>query len=132
MGFDIGKSEHAGAKKGQGGWGPKALAKAGVLRTLTGVCVALTLAACSSSDGKTIVSLGVAWKDYAPGLQAKIDAFAIAKNCDGMQAEFNQIGATNLAERNKFGHGNEEVLKYIDGKEREANCFPSTSDTLGS
>lgn len=29
MGFDVGKSEHGGAKKGEGGWGPKALAKAG-------------------------------------------------------------------------------------------------------
>ena len=29
MGFDVGKSEHAGAKKGDGGWGPKAMAKAG-------------------------------------------------------------------------------------------------------
>lgn len=29
VGFDVGKSEHGGAKKGEGGWGPKVLAKAG-------------------------------------------------------------------------------------------------------
>jgi hypothetical protein len=87
--------------------------------------VALTLAACSSSDG-TAVTTTVPWRDYAPGLQARIDAMALAKDCDGMQLEFNQIGGTNLEVRNKFGHGNVEVLTYIDSKEREANCFPST------
>jgi hypothetical protein len=29
VGFDVGKSEHSGAKRGEGGWGPKAMAKAG-------------------------------------------------------------------------------------------------------
>ena len=66
---------------------------------------------------------GVRWSDYAPSLHAKIDAMATAKDCDALQIEFNQIGATNLAMRNRFGHGNLEVLKYIDDKEREASCF---------
>jgi hypothetical protein len=100
---------------------------------LTGVCAALTLAACSGSDAaKAPVFLPVQWGDYTPGLQAKIDAMSTAKDCNGMQSEFNQIGATNLAVRNKFGHGNEDVLHYIDDKEREASCFPSTGDTIGS
>ena len=68
-------------------------------------------------------SVGVPWSDYAPALQAKIDAMATAKDCEGLQAEFNQIGATNLAMRNRYGHGNFEVLKYIDDREREASCF---------
>ena len=72
------------------------------------------------------------WSDYAPGLQAKIDAMASAKDCDGMQAEFNQIGGTNLVMRARFGHGNVEVLGYIDDKERVANCFDSTVDSTGS
>jgi hypothetical protein len=101
-------------------------------RTLTGVCAALILAACSSSDAKPPAPLVVRWADYTPGLQAKIDAMSIAKDCDGMQSEFNQIGATNLAVRNRFGHGNVEVLSYIDGKEREASCFGSTGTTIGS
>jgi hypothetical protein len=95
------------------------------LRTLTGVCAALALAACSSSDGKgPPVSLGVSWQDYAPGMQAKIDTLAASKDCVGMQLVFNQIGGTNLAERNRYGHGNEEILKYIDAKEKAISCFP--------
>lgn len=103
------------------------------LRTLTGVCAALTMAACSSSDAKTPATLlPVRWGDYTPGLQAKIDTMSTAKDCNGMQIEFNQIGATNLAVRNRFGHGNVEVLQYIDDKEREAGCFGQTGDTIGS
>ncbi len=101
-----------------------------VVRTFTGACAVLGLAGCSGSDDAAITTTTViAWKDYEPGLQAKIDAMAAAQDCDGMQTEFNQIGATNLAVRNKFGHGNLPVLAYIDAKERQANCFPSTEDS---
>ena len=90
----------------------------------------MTLAACSSSDaGNSSVPLVVKWRDYAPGLQAKIDAMAAAKNCDGLQFEFNDIGGTNLAVRNRTDHGNEEILRYIDAKEREANCFNPVTTT---
>ena len=92
---------------------------------MTGACAALTLAACSTANGggTTTESAAVPWRDYAPSLQANIDALAAAKDCNGLQAHFNQIGATNLAERNRSGHGNFQVLKYIDDKERAANCF---------
>ena len=82
--------------------------------------------ACSSDSaggGGASGSGAVAWADYEPGLQAKIDSMAVAKDCVGLQAEFNQIGATNLAMRNRYGHGNFEVLQYIDAKERAASCF---------
>jgi hypothetical protein len=102
-------------------------------RILTGVCAALSLGACSGSDAaKAPVNLPVQWGDYSPGLQAKIDAMSTAKDCNGMQDVFNQIGATNLAVRNKFGHGNVEVLQYIDDKERAASCFGSPATTIGS
>ena len=105
-------------------------ASSNLFRTAVGgwvslTCVALVLAACSPNDGGGTPSADavVLWKDYAPSLQAKIDAMADAKDCDGLQLEFNDIGATNLAMRNQFGHGNEAVLKYIDDKERQAGCF---------
>ena len=97
-------------------------------RTLAGACAALVLAACSTSDGGGSGNRGtVPWRDYAPSLQARIDEMARAKNCDGLQLEFNEIGATNLAMRTNFGHGNVEVLNYIGEKEREANCFSIAS-----
>ena len=103
-----------------------------VRRTLIGACAALTLAACTGSDAIAPTTTVVKWGDYEVGLQTKIDSMAVAKDCDGMQSVFNQIGGTNLAVRNKFGHGNEAILNYIDAKERVAACFPvATGTTVG-
>ena len=98
-------------------------------RTLTGACAALTICACSTDGGRANDIVTVQWRDYAPSLQTKIDAMAKAKDCEGLQAEFNDIGATNLAMRTKFGHGNVEILVYIDKREREANCFDDVTTT---
>jgi hypothetical protein len=95
-----------------------------VHRTVIGVS-ALMLVACSGD--KKEATLVVPWRDYEAGLQARIDAMAAANDCQGLTIEFNQIGGTNLAVRTKFGHGNEEVLQYIDTKERGINCYSSTS-----
>jgi hypothetical protein len=98
-------------------------------RTLTWACVALALAACSKDAAPTQATVTVPWRDYDPTLQAKIDAMAAAKDCQGLLIQFNEIGGTNLAVRNQFGHGNEEILGYIDKKERAAGCFPSVTTT---
>lgn len=88
------------------------------------VLLAIPFAACSS-DGDAAVQreVGVQWADYPPSLQAKIDALALAKDCDALQVEFNQADATNLATQSRIGHNNFELLKYIDDKQRAANCF---------
>ena len=93
----------------------------------------MTLAACAPSNGSgATTTTVVVWADYEAGLQAKIDAMAAVEDCDGMQLEFNEIGGTNLAVRNRTGHGNEAVLDYIDAKERAVNCFSSTVDSTVS
>ena len=97
-----------------------------VVRTFAAAGAALVLVACSSDSG---TSKDVAWKDYEPGLQAKIDGWATAKDCNDLTLEFNEIGGTNLAVRTKFGHGNEEILDYIDAKQHAAGCFDPTSTT---
>jgi len=92
----------------------------------------LGLCACSTDDRRTqdTVSTIVPWRDYEPSMQTKIDAMAAAKDCQGLLVQFNEIGGTNLAVRTKFGHGNEEILQYIDRKERAAGCFgPVTTTT---
>ena len=88
------------------------------------VLLAIPIASCSS-DGSAAVSrkAGVQWGDYPPTLQTKIDALALAKDCDALQIEFNQAHASNLATQNRVGHNNFELLKYIDDKQRAANCF---------
>ena len=95
------------------------------MRWFVALFAVVVLAACSS-DAK---SHEVVWKDYEPGLQAKIDGWATAKDCQNLTLEFNQIGGTNLAVRTKFGHGNEEILDYIDAKQHAAGCFAPGSTT---
>ena len=97
-----------------------------VVRAFAAAGAALLLVACSSDGGKSKV---VAWKDYEPGLQAKIDGWAAAKDCNDLTLVFNEIGGTNLAVRTKLGHGNEEILDYIDAKQQAAGCFAATSTT---
>jgi hypothetical protein len=88
------------------------------------VLFASLFASCSSDSGPAVQrEVGVQWADYPPTLQAKIDALALAKDCDALQVEFNQADATNLATQTHFGHTNFELLKYIDDKQRAANCF---------
>ena len=98
-------------------------------RTLAWACAALVVSACSSDSAPRQTTVTVPWRDYAPTLQATIDAMAAAKDCQGLLIQFNDIGGTNLAVRTKFGHGNEEILQYIDGKERAAGCFGATTTT---
>jgi len=98
-----------------------------VVRGFAAGCAALVLIACSG-DGPA-KSKEVPWRDYEAGLQAKIDGWVTAKDCQDLTLEFNQIGGTNLAVRTKFGHGNEEILDYIDAKQHAAGCFDSPTAT---
>ena len=95
------------------------------VRACAAAVAALVLVACSSDSPAT--SKDVPWTDYEPGLQAKIDGWAAAKDCQNLTLEFNQIGGTNLAVRTKFGHGNEEILDYIDAEQHAAGCFDSAT-----
>jgi len=96
-------------------------------RTLAGAGAALTLCACS--NGQSQDGALVPWRDYPPSLQKKIDAMAAAKDCEGLLLEFNEIGGTNLAVRTKFGHGNTELLQYIDTREHRDHCFDAVTST---
>jgi len=98
-------------------------------RTLAWAGAALIVSACSTDSAAPPTTVTVPWRDYPPTLQAKIDAMAATKDCQGLLVQFNEIGGTNLAVRNQFGHGNEELLQYIDGKERAAGCFGTATTT---
>jgi len=97
-------------------------------RTLAGGWAALALCACSNG-GQSQDGAQIPWRDYPPSLQKKIDAMAAAKDCKGLLLEFNEIGGTNLAVRTKFGHGNTELLQYINTREERDHCFDAVRST---
>lgn len=63
-------------------------------------------------------SSGVQWGDYAPGLQALIDA----ENCTALQAEFDQAEANNAATQARVGHNNAKLMVYINDRIKAAGC----------
>ena len=84
-------------------------------RALLAVAVA-GLVACGSSTS------GPPWKDYAPGVQQQIDALVAAKDCTGLQAQFDAADANSATVMAKTGHNNAELMRYIDDGERRAGC----------
>lgn len=54
------------------------------------------------------------WQDYAADLQPRLDSLAAAKNCAGLQREFDAADANNAATRTRTGHSNTDLMKYIN------------------
>lgn len=79
-----------------------------------------TAAGCSSGDGGS----GVPWEDY-PSVQSRIDGLAAAKDCAGLQAEFDTADANNAATEQRTGHNNADLMGYIDEALRSAGCYSS-------
>jgi succinate dehydrogenase/fumarate reductase flavoprotein subunit len=66
---------------------------------------------------------GVPWSDYAPEVHTRIDGLLAAKDCRGLQAEFNQADANNQATMSRTGHNNAALVGYIDTGMRSAGCY---------
>lgn len=59
---------------------------------------------------------------YADEVRTKIDDLVTAKDCAGLQAEFNRADANDAAQRAKTGSGTADLMTYIDGALKAANC----------
>lgn len=68
------------------------------------------------------VDNAVPWSDYATGIQARIDDLERAKDCPGLQREFDTADANNSATLSRTGHNNATLMAYIDGKMRAVGC----------
>lgn len=64
----------------------------------------------------------VPWSDYASGLQSRIDGLATAKDCSGLQSEFDVADANNAAQMSRTGRNNARLMDYIDTQMRVAGC----------
>jgi hypothetical protein len=77
----------------------------------------------TAQQGTTAPVSDVQWTDYAPGLQARIDALATAKDCTALQDEFDVADVNNDATLARTGHNNAHLMGYIDDKLRAAGCY---------
>lgn len=94
--------------------------------TLIGIAC-LALIGCGSPSRATPApaapEAGVPWGDYSPDVKTRIDGLAASKDCTALQDEFNTADANDAATRTRTGHGNTELMTYIDGRMRAAGCY---------
>jgi len=84
------------------------------------VAVALLVAGCGSSD---VPNSSVAWDDYDSTLKSKIDGYADDSDCAALQEQFDVADQNNGSTRERTGHGNVELMDYINGKLTDAGCY---------
>ena len=65
----------------------------------------------------------VPWGDYAADLQPRIDGLTASADCAGLQAEFDAADANDDATRDRTGHGNTELMMYVDESLQMASCY---------
>ena len=88
------------------------------MRAIGLAAAALLLVACGGGDAPP----DVPWSDYAPAVRTRIDGLAAAKDCAGLQREFDQADANNQSTMSRTGHNNSDLMAYIDWQEKRAGC----------
>ena len=89
---------------------------------LVALMLMVPMVACSQSPAAAPAAT-VQWSDYAAGLQGKIDGMATAKDCRGLQAEFNTADRNSEATKARTGRNNAELMKYVDTAMKTAGCY---------
>jgi len=75
----------------------------------------LLIWACSADDS-------VDWENYSPAARQRIDRMATRGDCAGLQEEFETAEANNVAQRQRTGDGNDDLMGYINMKMEQAGC----------
>lgn len=65
----------------------------------------------------------VDWENYSPTVQPTIDQLSAAKDCAGLQKEFDTADVNSAVQQELVADGNMDLLTYIDGKLAEAGCY---------
>jgi hypothetical protein len=65
----------------------------------------------------------VDWHNHAPEVRTRIDAMGAAKDCAGLQYEFDVAYQMDGPQRNRVGSGNADLMRYIDQWMRMAGCY---------
>ncbi len=60
---------------------------------------------------------------YSSGLKEKINGDAAAKDCDALEAAFDQADRNDPTTRDRTGEGTADLLEYINWQMAQAGCF---------
>ena len=56
----------------------------------------------------------VEWEDYDPSVKTNIDSLEAAKDCAGLQSQFDIADANSDATMSRTGHSNANLMIYIE------------------
>jgi len=65
---------------------------------------------------------GVKWSDYSPTVKTRIEGFIQAGDCTNLQAEFDIADQNDVAQRNRVGVGNTDLMNYINTSMQKLGC----------
>ena len=65
----------------------------------------------------------VEWADYDASVKTTIDELETAKDCAGLQSQFDIADANSEATMNRAGHSNAKLMAYIDEGLKAAGCY---------
>lgn len=65
----------------------------------------------------------VEWEDYDSSVKTNIDALEAAKDCAGLQSQFDIADANGDATYKRTGHNNAKLMGYIDEALQAAGCY---------
>jgi hypothetical protein len=68
-------------------------------------------------------SMDVDWENYSPNVKRRVDRMGKREDCDGLQHEFDVAEANDVAQRNRTGDGNADLMGYIDEWMQHAECY---------
>ena len=104
--------------------------------TAIAVVAATVLTGCSVSDSSSEVveeptsevvetpdRTEVEWADYDTSVKTTIDDLEAAKDCAGLQSQFDIADANGEATMNRVGHNNAKLMGYIDEALKAAGCY---------
>jgi hypothetical protein len=86
------------------------------------------LTGCSSAPAEVPeptenVRTSVPWDSYSPQVKINLDEMMEAKDCAGLQAQFDISYDNNDATMNRVGHNNADLMRYTDEAMRIAGCY---------
>jgi len=64
----------------------------------------------------------VPWVDYAPGLQPKLEALYVERNCPALDAEADAASRDSSTTLSRTGHDNAQLTAYLSELRRRAEC----------
>ena len=84
------------------------------MKKLILIPIVFILSACSG---------GSFWDNYSPSVKPRIDAMIEAKDCKGLQENFEVAWNNNQAQMDRVGSNNAKLLGYIDEAMKEIGCY---------